>query len=152
VGLRACWNSDCAGACSGRHLWEEAAPGSADEFNGALAKLLPRLKKELNPKPTAVKMTSRGTGKQSFRRQFYIRWGERPADYSGSKPDPEGFGYAELWLIDGRVDGSTMERSPTGVTNATQLRDFKVGTEGKTPEEAYKAVRDGLQAWLKGTL
>jgi len=86
---------------------------SQDEFNKALAKLLPKLKRDLGV--GTIRQGYKGTGKQAHRRQVFVRLAD------GTPTD--------IWLDTGFVTLGGIHK---------RLGQFK--THDKTPTEAYAEI------------
>jgi hypothetical protein len=97
-------------------------------YNGALAKLFQRLKKDAGAERIA--QNYRGTGSQVFRRQLWVRF------KSGAVID--------LWLERHGVKfGGVVSISPGGSLPLPR----GVAYEGKTPAQVYAEVAPMLRAW-----
>lgn len=114
-----------------------AAPGPApaaqaskysddpNAYNAALAKMMGKLKKDVGA--TGVNQNYKGTGKQSHRRQVFVRL----PDHERGGPD--------VWLDSGHVKVGGVIGTPKGIPNQRSYGD-------DPPEKVYAWIRDTLKA------
>lgn len=96
-----------------------------DAYNSKLAKLLNRLKKDVGAE--SVRQNYKGTGKQSHRRQLYVRL---PFHERGG-PD--------VWLDSGFVQVGGVIPVPKSIPSKHDYGD-------SSPEQVYQWIRDTLKA------
>lgn len=102
-------------------------------YNTRLAKLLQKLKRDAGAETIA--QNYRGTGKQAFRRQLYVRF------KSGAVID--------LWLENNHIGfGGVVRNSPPGTVRPLQ-RGVAYGA--LSPEEVYEQTAHALGEWAKHT-
>lgn len=100
------------------------------EYNQKLAKLCQKLKKDAGAE--TIQGNYKGTGRQRFRRQVFVRF------KSGA--------FLDLWLENDRLEfGGVAVRSAPGQEAKALQRG--VPYKGRTPEEVYKEVAQILNAW-----
>jgi len=127
-----------SGIAPGRTDWVRdrltEAEMDAIEFNTQLSKELKKLRKDAGAK--SIKQNYRGTGKQKFRRQLWVRF------KNGAVID--------LWLNRDRLGlGGTVKRRADD-SKAPQPLPGSVPYESKSPAEVYRAVAPLLKRWAEG--